>query len=99
MNHPLIQQQAEAPLSIHLPAFYAFLLPTLLPYVARYRGRALLALVALVVAALTTLVVPVAVRRMIDFGFNAHGLALINNYFSLMIAVVAVLAVAGGLEP
>ena len=32
----------------------------LLPYVARYRGRALCALVALVVAALTTLVVPIA---------------------------------------
>ena len=43
----------------------------LLPYVARYRGRALCALVALVVAALTTLVVPIAVRRMIDFGFTA----------------------------
>jgi ATP-binding cassette subfamily B protein len=66
----------------------------LLPYVARYRGRALWALVALVVAALTTLVVPVAVRRMIDFGFTADGLAMINNYFSVMIAVVAVLAVA-----
>jgi len=34
----------------------------LAPYVARYRGRALLALVALTVAALTTLLVPVAVR-------------------------------------
>lgn len=66
----------------------------LLPYVARYRGRALAALVALVVAALTTLVVPVAVRRMIDFGFSADGIALINNYFGMMIAVVAVLAVA-----
>ena len=66
----------------------------LLPYVARYRGRALCALVALVVAALTTLVVPVAVRRMIDFGFTADGIAMINNYFSVMIAVVAVLAVS-----
>jgi ATP-binding cassette subfamily B protein len=66
----------------------------LLPYVARYRGRALLALVALIVAALTTLVVPVAVRRMIDFGFTADGIAMINSYFSVMIAVVAVLAVA-----
>ena len=66
----------------------------LLPYVARYRGRALAALVALVVAALTTLVVPVAVRRMIDFGFSADGIALINNYFGMMIAVVAVLAIA-----
>ena len=66
----------------------------LLPYAARYRGRALGALVALIVAALTTLVVPVAVRRMIDFGFTADGMAMINNYFSVMIAVVAVLALA-----
>ena len=40
----------------------------LAPYVARYRGRAFLAFIALTVAALTTLIVPVAVRRMIDFG-------------------------------
>ena len=64
----------------------------LAPYVARYRGRALLALVSLTVAAITTLVVPVAVRRMIDFGFSPEGIALINSYFSVMIAVVAVLA-------
>jgi len=66
----------------------------LAPYVARYRGRALLALVALTVAAITTLLVPVAVRRMIDFGFTPRGIALINSYFSVMIAVVAVLALA-----
>jgi ATP-binding cassette, subfamily B, bacterial len=66
----------------------------LAPYVARYRGRALLALVSLTVAAITTLVVPVAVRRMIDFGFSPEGIALINSYFSVMIAVVAVLAAA-----
>ena len=42
----------------------------LAPYVARYRGRAILALIALTVAALTTLLVPVAVRRMIDFGLD-----------------------------
>jgi ATP-binding cassette, subfamily B, bacterial len=64
----------------------------LAPYVARYRGRALLAFVSLTVAAITTLVVPVAVRRMIDFGFSPEGIALINSYFSVMIAVVAVLA-------
>src|SRR5690242_16971733 len=66
----------------------------LAPYVARYRGRALLALIALTVAAITTLVVPIAVRRLIDFGFTPKGIALINNYFSAMIAVVAVLALA-----
>jgi ATP-binding cassette subfamily B protein len=66
----------------------------LAPYVARYRGRAVLALISLTVAALTTLLVPVAVRRMIDFGFSPEGIALINSYFSVMIAVVAVLAFA-----
>src|SRR5258708_255538 len=64
------------------------------PYIARYRGRAILALIALTIAALTTLLVPVAVRRMIDFGLTPNGIAMINNYFSVMIAVVAVLALA-----
>jgi len=64
----------------------------LAPYVARYRVRAILALIALTVAAMTTLLVPVAVRRMIDFGFTPKGIAMINSYFSVMIAVVAVLA-------
>src|SRR6187551_378149 len=64
----------------------------LMPYVARYRGRAMLAFVALTIAAITTLLVPIAVRRMIDFGFTPEGIAMINSYFSVMIAVVAVLA-------
>jgi ATP-binding cassette subfamily B protein len=67
---------------------------SLLPYVKRYRGRALAALAALIVAALTTLVLPVAVRRMIDFGFTERGLTLIDNYFLGMIGVAAVLAIA-----
>src|SRR5436309_4215618 len=66
----------------------------LAPYVARYRGRAVLAFVSLTIAAITTLIVPIAVRRMIDFGFSPEGIALINSYFSVMIAVVAVLAAA-----
>jgi ATP-binding cassette, subfamily B, bacterial len=64
----------------------------LAPYVARYRGRAVFAVISLTIAALTTLIVPVAVRRMIDFGFSPEGIAMINSYFSVMIAVVAVLA-------
>src|SRR4051795_5305285 len=64
----------------------------LAPYVARYRGRAFLAFISLTVAAVTTLIVPVAARRMIDFGFSPEGIALINSYFSVMIAMVAVLA-------
>jgi ATP-binding cassette subfamily B protein len=64
----------------------------LAPYVGRYRGRVALALVSLTIAALTTLIVPIAARRMIDFGFSPEGIAMINSYFSVMIAVVAVLA-------
>ena len=66
----------------------------LAPYVARYKGRAILALISLTIAAITTLIVPVAVRRMIDLGFTPEGIAMINSYFSVMIAVVAVLACA-----
>ncbi|MCG6207299.1 ATP-binding cassette domain-containing protein [Rhodopseudomonas sp. HC1] len=66
----------------------------LAPYVARYRIRALLALAALIVAAVTTLVVPLAVRRLIDFGFSQEGIELINSYFSVMLGVVGVLAIA-----
>jgi ATP-binding cassette subfamily B protein len=73
-------------------------LASLLPYVGRYRGRALAALAALIVAALTTLVVPVAVRRMIDFGFTEEGVALIDSYFMVMIAVAGVLAAASALR-
>src|SRR5215813_2431684 len=69
-------------------------LASLLPYVRRYRGRTAAALCALTVAALATLAVPIAVRRMIDFGFTGEGLGLIDSYFSVMIAVAAVLALA-----
>jgi ATP-binding cassette, subfamily B, bacterial len=73
-------------------------LTSLLPYIGRYRWRALSALGALVVAAVTTLIVPVAIRRMIDFGFTAKGVALIDSYFLVMIGVAAVLAAASALR-
>jgi len=70
----------------------------LVPYVMRYRGQAMFALAALIVASAATLIVPLAVRRMIDFGFSPEGIALINSYFAVMIAVVAVLAGASALR-
>jgi ATP-binding cassette subfamily B protein len=73
-------------------------LAALLPYIWRYRARAIAAVCALVVAALATLAVPVAVRRMIDFGFTDEGVVLINSYFSVMIAVVAALALASAMR-
>src|SRR3954464_14690784 len=69
------------------------LLP-LLPFALRYRGRIAAALLALLVASSATLVVPLAVRRMVDYGFSAEGADLIDRYFGVMILVVAVLALA-----
>src|SRR5258708_11442844 len=67
---------------------------SLVPYVARYRWQAIAAIIALVIAAVTTLLVPIAVRRMIDFGFSRESANLIDSYFAVMIAIVAVLALA-----
>ena len=66
--------------------------------VKRYRGRVFAAVVALTVAAATTLVLPVAVRRMIDFGFSPRGVALIDSYFVVLIGVAAMLALASALR-
>src|SRR5580765_1597046 len=70
----------------------------LVPYILRYRGRAAAALATLIVASLTTLIVPVAVRRMIDFGFSDKAAELIDSYFAVMVLVVAVLAVSSALR-
>jgi ATP-binding cassette subfamily B protein len=70
----------------------------LLPYALVYRGRVLGAFFALMLASGATLVVPVAVRRMIDYGFSADQPGLIDAYFGALIAVVAVLALASGLR-
>ena len=70
----------------------------LIPFVRRYPGTVAGALAALVVAAGATLLLPVAVRRMIDFGFSAESAALIDSYFAVMILVAAVLAAASALR-
>jgi ATP-binding cassette, subfamily B, bacterial len=67
---------------------------SLAPYLLRYRAQAIAALVALLIAAASTLLVPVAIRRMIDFGFSRDSATLIDSYFSVLIGIVAVLALA-----
>jgi ATP-binding cassette subfamily B protein len=71
-------------------------LKPLAPYAFAHRGRIGLALIALTIASAATLVVPIAVRRMIDFGFSHSNASLIRAYFLAMIGVVAVLALASG---
>jgi ATP-binding cassette subfamily B protein len=71
---------------------------SLVPYVGRYRGRIALAVVALIVASAATLAVPLAVRRMIDFGFRVENADSIDRYFAAMLFVAGVLAAASSLR-
>ncbi|HZT50180.1 MAG TPA: ABC transporter transmembrane domain-containing protein [Hyphomicrobiaceae bacterium] len=72
-------------------------LPSLLslrPYLVRHPGMLAAALVALMVSAAAMLVVPLAVRRMIDVGFAAHDGGFIDRYFVTLVGIGLVLAVA-----
>ena len=73
-------------------------LARLLPYLGRYKMQVVLALIALIVAAGATLTVPLAVRRVIDHGFSAANASLVNQYFAVMLAVVAVLAASSAVR-
>ncbi len=68
----------------------ARLLPMLLPY----RFQIICASIFLTLAAVSTLVVPVAVRRVIDNGFSGENAAFVDQYFSVMMLVVAILAIS-----
>jgi ATP-binding cassette, subfamily B, bacterial len=65
---------------------------SLIPYVLRYRTQVIAALVFLLLAALTTLVLPLAVRRVIDHGFTNADSGLVNSYFALLAGVALLLA-------
>jgi ATP-binding cassette subfamily B protein len=68
----------------------------LLPYALRQKRRIALAIVALSAAAAATLLLPLAVRGMIDHGFSAENAGAVNSYFGMMVLVVAALALASG---
>lgn len=69
-------------------------LRSIFPFLAPYRAYILAALVALLAAASATLVVPLAVRRMIDHGFSRENALFIDQYFGMLIVVALVLAMA-----
>ena len=73
-------------------------LARLVPFVLRYPRHAAGAFVALTVAALATLAIPLAVRRMVDFGFSRESAGMIDSYFSMLVLVAAVLAAASALR-
>ncbi|MGL5116619.1 MAG: ABC transporter transmembrane domain-containing protein [Beijerinckiaceae bacterium] len=64
------------------------------PFAMRYKLRIVLAILALTLAAGATLAIPVAVRRVVDFGFRPENADLISAYFGILLGVVALLALA-----
>ncbi|MFN6056222.1 MAG: ABC transporter transmembrane domain-containing protein [Paracoccaceae bacterium] len=69
----------------------------LVPFLWPYRGLGLLAVLALVLTAGVSLVLPLAVRRVVD-GFNSANAALLDKYFGAALAIAALLAVGTGLR-
>ncbi|RTL93966.1 MAG: ATP-binding cassette domain-containing protein [Hyphomicrobiales bacterium] len=69
-------------------------LRNLFPYITRYRKLAVGAIISLIVAAVTTLALPMAVRRMIDHGFEAASSTFIAEYFAALVLMAALLAAA-----
>jgi ATP-binding cassette, subfamily B, bacterial len=73
-------------------------LKALIPFALAYKGRIAVALLALLVASGATLIVPLAVRSVIDQGFSQQNGALITSYFVGLMGVVAVLALSSSLR-
>jgi len=73
-------------------------LRSLLPFMRAEKGRVAIALGALVLAAAATLAVPMAVRRMVDFGFSAEGQGLVDAYFGVIILLTALLALSSSVR-
>ncbi len=71
-------------------------LRALWPFLRPYRGLLAAALVALAVTAAISLVLPLAVRRVVD-GFDA-GAHLLDQYFGAALAIVALLALGTGMR-
>lgn len=66
-------------------------LRSLWPFIRPYKRQAFLALIALIVTSGISLILPLAVRRVVD-GFD-DGAGLLDEYFTAALAIVALLAV------
>ncbi len=70
----------------------------LIPFMWPYRVRIVLATLALLGAAAATLVLPMAVRSVIDHGFSKENVGFIDDYFYALIGVAALMAVSSAVR-
>ena len=73
-------------------------LRALLPFLAPYRARMGVALVALGIAAAAMLALPQALKNVIDEGFTASNAAAVDRYFFWLLAAAAVFAAFAALR-
>jgi ATP-binding cassette, subfamily B, bacterial len=73
-------------------------LRALLPFLKPYRGMMLAALVALLVATVAMLALPVALRQLIDHGMAAKDATTINRYFFGFLAAAVIFGVFAALR-
>lgn len=67
------------------------------PFVRPYRTMAVLALFALVLTAVVSLILPLAVRRVVD-GFNTEDASQLDQYFAAALGIAALFAVGSALR-
>ncbi|QDY69815.1 ABC transporter transmembrane domain-containing protein [Qingshengfaniella alkalisoli] len=72
-------------------------LRALIPFIRPHSGWAVAAIVALVATAMTSLVLPLAVRRVVD-GFQTSSEALLDKYFLAAMGLAALLALGTALR-
>ncbi|MXY34405.1 MAG: ABC transporter, partial [Boseongicola sp. SB0664_bin_43] len=72
-------------------------LQALWPFVRHYRGMVAVASVALVLTAVVSLMLPIAVRRVVD-GFETSAANLLDDYFTAALGLALLLALGTGLR-
>ena len=73
------------------------ILRALWPFVGRYKTLMFSAIVALIFTAFFSLILPIAVRRVVD-GFETTAVELLDNYFTAALGIAILLAIGTGLR-
>ena len=98
MSSTSLVTEAEPDTDVQAPAKKIGPLFSLIPFLTPYASRWLLTFVALTVAAVATLTLPVAFRYLIDAGFSTDQAGHIDKYFLALFGLSVVLAVATALR-
>ncbi|MEO8758209.1 MAG: ABC transporter transmembrane domain-containing protein [Devosia sp.] len=89
---PRLGRKGEAQLRIDPKSLQP--LRRLVPFILRYRGRVILTIVFLLVAAISTLIIPALAGKVVDLGFVEKNLDMMTRYSWVIVAVAAIVAFA-----